>query len=68
MDYMYTFFKSDEFNAWLSALQDPIGRARITYRIRAAEAGHFGDCNSVGEGVHEMRIHGRPRLPFVLYA
>ena len=57
---MYTFLKSAEFNAWLLALQDPIGKARIAYRIRAAEAGHFGDCKPVGEGVHEMRVHVGP--------
>lgn len=25
--------------------------------IRSAEAGNFGDCEPVGEGVSEMRIH-----------
>ncbi|MEQ1526531.1 MAG: type II toxin-antitoxin system RelE/ParE family toxin, partial [Gallionella sp.] len=32
-------------------------RARIIHRIRSAEAGNFGDCEPVGEGVSEMRIH-----------
>lgn len=57
---MNSFLKSDEFNAWLLALQDPIGKARIVHRIRAAESGHFGDCKPVGEGVHEMRVHTGP--------
>ena len=26
-------------------------------RIRSAEAGNFDDCEPVGEGVSEMRIH-----------
>lgn len=29
-------------------------------RIRSAEAGNFGDCEPVGEGVSEMRIHTGP--------
>lgn len=56
---MNSFLRSDEFDAWLSALKDPVGRARIIQRIRAAEAGNFGDCESVG-GVSEMRIHIGP--------
>jgi putative addiction module killer protein len=55
-----TFFRTDEFDAWLSALSDRVGRARIISRIRAAEAGNFGDCEPVGEGVSEMRIHVGP--------
>ena len=58
--YMNTFLRSDEFDAWLSALKDRIGRARIIHRIRSAEQGNFGDCERVGEGVSEMRIHVGP--------
>lgn len=29
-------------------------------RIRSAQAGNFGDCAPVGEGVSEMRIHAGP--------
>lgn len=54
---MNTFLRSDEFDAWLAALKDKIGRARIALRIRSAEHGNFGDCEPVGEGVSEMRIH-----------
>lgn len=57
---MNTFLRSDEFDAWLSALKDRIGRARIVHRIRSAEQGNFGDCEPVGEGVSEMRIHVGP--------
>jgi putative addiction module killer protein len=57
---MNTFLRSDEFDAWLSALKDRIGRARIIHRIRSAEQGNFGDCEPVGEGVSEMRIHVGP--------
>ena len=57
---MYSFQRSDEFDAWLTALKDKLGRARIVHRIRSAEFGNFGDCEPVGEGVSEMRIHFGP--------
>jgi putative addiction module killer protein len=57
---MNTFLRTDEFDAWLSALKDKIGRARIAHRIRAAEHGNFGDCEAVGCGVSEMRVHVGP--------
>jgi len=34
---------------------DPAARVRI--RLRRVEAGNFGDCDLVGEGVIELRIH-----------
>lgn len=52
--------QSAEFAAWLSGLADPRGKARIAKRIEQAEGGNFGDCESVGEGVFEMRIHYGP--------
>ena len=57
---MNTFHRSDEFDAWLAALKDKVGRARIALRIRSAEHGNFGDCEPVGEGISEMRIHFGP--------
>ena len=57
---MNTFLRSEEFDTWLSALKDKLGRARIIHLIRSAEHGNFGDCEPVGEGVSEMRIHFGP--------
>lgn len=57
---MNSFQRSDEFDAWLVALKDRVGRARIVHRIRSAEHGNFGDCEPVGEGISEMRIHFGP--------
>ena len=54
---MNSFHRSDEFDAWLAALKDKVGRARIAHRIRSAEHGNFGDCEPVGAGVSEMRVH-----------
>lgn len=55
-----TFLRTPEFDGWLKALRDPIGKARIIARIRSAESGNFGDTASVGGGVFEMRIHVGP--------
>ena len=57
---MNTFLRSEEFDTWLTGLKDRVGRARIAHRIRSAEHGNFGDCEPVGEGVSEMRIHVGP--------
>ncbi|TAG50205.1 MAG: type II toxin-antitoxin system RelE/ParE family toxin [Betaproteobacteria bacterium] len=42
---------------WLSSVRDKIAQARIRIRLRQVEAGNFGDCESVGEGVSELRVH-----------
>ena len=57
---MNTFERSEEFDTWLASLKDKVGRARIVHRIRSAEHGNFGDCEPVGEGVSEMRVHVGP--------
>jgi putative addiction module killer protein len=51
---MHVFLRTDAFDEWLRALRDPIGKARILARLRAAELGHFGDQAAVGEGVFEL--------------
>lgn len=57
---MNTILRTEAFDSWLSKLKDPRGKARIVERIRSAERGNFGDCESVGAGVSEMRIHFGP--------
>ena len=57
---MNTFLRTEEFDSWLKVLRDPIAKARILARIRSAEAGNFGDCSPVGDGISEMRIHVGP--------
>jgi putative addiction module killer protein len=54
---MFTLIRSSVFDAWLSALTDPKAKARILARLRSATFGNFGDCEAVGEGVSEMRVH-----------
>lgn len=47
----------EPFDRWFDALKDRKARARIQVRIDRAEEGNFGDCQPVGGGVSEMRIH-----------
>lgn len=64
---MNSFLRSASFDAWLSGLADQRAKARILARLRSASLGNFGDCEPVGEGVSEMRIHFGPeyRVYFV---
>ncbi|HCS41484.1 MAG TPA: addiction module protein [Pseudomonas sp.] len=57
---MINFERSRAFGEWLDSLRDTIGKARIIARLRAAEHGNFGDCESVGDAVYEMRVHYGP--------
>ena len=57
---MNIFQKSDEFDNWLVGLKDHVGKALILLRLDRASRGNWGDCESVGEGVSEMRIHHGP--------
>jgi putative addiction module killer protein len=59
--------KTAQFTKWFDSLKDRKGRARIQARIDRVEMGHFGDVESVGEGVSELRIFYGPgyRVYFV---
>jgi putative addiction module killer protein len=57
---MLIFEQTDEFANWLKALRDIQARAKISARLRIAQGGNLGDCQPVGEGVSEMRIHFGP--------
>ncbi len=54
---MITLIQSSDFDEWISTLTDLKAKARILARLRSASLGNFGDCEPVGEGVSEMRIH-----------
>lgn len=48
--------QTTEFEDWLTRLRDMQGKVRILKRLRRLADGAFGDCRSVGEGVHELRM------------
>ena len=47
----------EPFGEWLNALRDKTAQARIRVRLLNLQANNFGDCESVGEGVIELRVH-----------
>lgn len=57
---MYTVEQSETFSIWLNGLRDALARVRITARIVMTKEGNLGDCEPVGDGIHEMRVHVGP--------
>ena len=54
---MYLIEKTVEFEKWLRKLKDIRAKAIILFRIQKVEYdGHFGDCESVGDGIRELKI------------
>jgi len=55
---MYIIEKTDEFDKWLRKLKDIRAKTKILFRIQRIEQyGNFGDCEPVGEGISELRVH-----------
>ena len=52
--------KDSPFENWLDNLNDIKAKARILQRIDRIALGNFGDCEPVGDGVHELRIDYGP--------
>lgn len=52
--------KTAEFDAWMRELKDGNARMRIAARIDKLAHGLPGDCEPVGQGVHELREHHGP--------
>lgn len=57
---MKTILRTELFDSWFTGLKDKRAARRIQMRIDRAEDGNFGDCEPVGEGVSEMKIHYGP--------
>ena len=47
------------FMEWLDSLRD-VRRTRIAARIARLEAGNFGDCKALQDGVWELRVAWGP--------
>lgn len=55
---MYIIEKTVEFDKWLRKLKDRRAKAKILFRLqRIEEHGNFGDCEPIGQGLSELRIH-----------
>ena len=48
------------FSDWVRGLKDRPARARIRTRLARLRLGNFGDTNSLGGGLHELRINYGP--------
>lgn len=54
---MYIIEKTVEFDKWLRKLKDLRAKAIILFRIQKVEYdGHFGNFESVGDGIIELKI------------
>ena len=64
---MNSILTTEVFDDWFVSLKDMQAVRRVQARIDRAEDGNLGDCEPVGEGVSEMRIHYGPgyRVYFV---
>ena len=56
----FSLEQSDDFVRWLKKMRDRTGRLRILKRLRRLSDGHLGDCQPVGDGVHELRMFFGP--------
>jgi putative addiction module killer protein len=57
---MFEVYKTEEFARWFKKLRDRQAKSRILARIARLEQGHFGDAESVGDGVNELRVFYGP--------
>jgi putative addiction module killer protein len=57
---VYHVDQTDTFRAWLAALSDLRGQAKINIRIKRMEQGNFGVVEPVGEGISELKIDFGP--------
>ena len=48
------------FTEWFESIRDQKTLTRIRNRLTRVEVGNFGDCQSVGGGVFELRLHFGP--------
>lgn len=55
---MYFIEKTNEFDKWLRKLKDLRAKAKILIRVQKLQQDeHFGDCESVGDGIRELKIN-----------
>lgn len=57
---MIRIIQTETYKKWESNLKDRRAKKIIVARLFRVVNGLFGDCNSVGEGISELRIHYGP--------
>lgn len=45
------------FEEWYNSLKDKITKVKVRRRLDRISLGNFGDSQSVGDGVYELRLH-----------
>ena len=50
----------EPFTEWFESIQDRKTQTRIEARLNSIKYGNFGDYQSVGDGVFELRFHFGP--------
>ena len=50
----------EPYTDWFRDLRDGIAEVRIAARLRQIESDNLGDCQPIGAGVMELRIHVGP--------
>jgi putative addiction module killer protein len=53
----YTLRELESFKVWREHIRDRRARIAIARRIERVQDGNFGDHESVGGGVSELRVH-----------
>jgi putative addiction module killer protein len=63
----YEVAQTPAFRLWYQNLRDRSARLRISARIERLQLGHFGQCRSLGQGLHELKVDHGPgyRIYFV---
>jgi len=57
IQYYRTSNDRQPFIEWSESIRDQSTQNRIDKRLERLEDGNFGDCQSVGDGVFELRLH-----------
>lgn len=56
----------EPFTIWLTSLKDRRTKTSVLLRIQRIRQGNFGDCKSLKDGLHELRIHTDKEYEFTL--
>ena len=51
---------SSPYAEWLESVRDKRARAKVIMQVDRMESGLFGDSQSIGDGLSELRIHYGP--------